>query len=40
VLTKIAKSDPSITKAIEDAIKQLERRGAEALRDDVNSKFR
>lgn len=40
VLTKIEKSDPSITKAIEEAIKQLERRGAESLRDDVNRKLR
>ena len=39
LLTKIEKSDPSIAKAIEHAIKQLEQRGAESLRDDVNDKF-
>jgi uncharacterized protein YukE len=40
ILTKIEKSDPSITKAIEHAIKQLEQRGAKSLRDVVSSKFR
>jgi intergrase/recombinase len=40
ILTKIETSDPSITKAVDDAIKQLEQRGAESLRDEVNSKYR
>jgi hypothetical protein len=40
ILTRVDKADPSIAKAIEDAVRQLEKRGAAVLREQVSKQFR